>query len=271
MSQDQQPRFVPNEGAESAIPRTEQLETQRHIWNLAMKPRNIAHRGFSAVAPENTLVAYRKAAQAGFWGAETDIQLTKDGHWICIHDDTVDRTTNGTGRVDQMTLEEIKKLDAGSWRGPQFAGERVPTFEEYLLACYAGGLVPYIEIKGGYPAEDLERAVSAVYRLGMEWQSVFISFSLDALRLVRNMSSELVLGLLRTGFSEEALQDVMSLGNAFLDMGGIPTEENMELARQLGVAIEVWTINDVAAAWTALSRGVTGITTDAIANLKSLL
>src|SRR5208282_360917 len=92
----------------------------------------IAHRGASGHAPENTLAAFRKAVALGVTFIETDLQVTRDTHLVAIHDDTVNRTTNGHGAVHSLSLDEIRKLDAGSWFGSEFAGERVPTIEELL-------------------------------------------------------------------------------------------------------------------------------------------
>jgi glycerophosphoryl diester phosphodiesterase len=95
------------------------------------RPLAVAHRGLLRHAPENTLANFRACLELRI-GFEVDVQRTKDGQLVCIHDDTVDRTTNGTGNVAEMTLEEIRGLDAGSWFDPQFAGEKVPTIEEVL-------------------------------------------------------------------------------------------------------------------------------------------
>jgi glycerophosphoryl diester phosphodiesterase len=89
----------------------------------------IAHRGASGHAPENTLASFRRAVSLGATFIETDLQLTRDTRFVAIHDDTVDRTTNGKGRVHDLTLTELRRLDAGSWFGSEFTGERVPTLE----------------------------------------------------------------------------------------------------------------------------------------------
>ena len=91
-----------------------------------------AHRGWSTVYPENTLLAFKKAIEIGVDQIETDVRITRDGELVCIHDATVDRTTNGTGKVCDKLLSELKTLDAGSWKGAEFAGERIPTFIEFL-------------------------------------------------------------------------------------------------------------------------------------------
>ena len=91
-----------------------------------------AHRGWSTVYPENTALAFKKAIEIGVDQIETDVRITLDGELVCIHDATVDRTTNGKGKVCEKTLAELKTLDAGSWKGAEFAGEKIPTFIEFM-------------------------------------------------------------------------------------------------------------------------------------------
>lgn len=122
----------------------------------------VAHRGALQYAPENTLAAFRKAIELGADLIEFDVRETKDGHLVVMHDDTVDRTTDGQGRVSQLTLAEIRRLDAGSWFGPQFKGERVPTLDEALETIKSGAL-PDIDFKAGTP----EKLVAAVARHGL--------------------------------------------------------------------------------------------------------
>ena len=100
-----------------------------------MTALRLAHRGDWRVAPENSLAAFRAAIAQGADGIEMDSELTADGQLVLMHDDTVDRTTNGKGRVAEMTLAEIRKLDAGAWFDSAFRGERIPTLEE-LAAAY---------------------------------------------------------------------------------------------------------------------------------------
>ena len=96
---------------------------------LAEGPYVVAHRGLLRHAPENTLANFRACLELRI-GFEVDVQRSKDGHLVCVHDDTVDRTTNGTGKVADLTLTDLKALDAGSWFDPAFRGERVPTLAE---------------------------------------------------------------------------------------------------------------------------------------------
>lgn len=101
------------------------------LMSVADEPLIVAHRGLLLHAPENTLANFRACLELRI-GFEFDVEKTKDGQLICIHDDTVDRTTNGSGAVSELTLEEVRGLDAGSWFDPKFAGEKVPTVEEVL-------------------------------------------------------------------------------------------------------------------------------------------
>lgn len=115
----------------------------------------VGHRGTVKFAPENTIAAFRKAIE---WGAdliEIDVRETRDGHLVLMHDSTVNRTTNGAGKVAAMTLAEIKQLDAGSWFSSEFKGERVPTLREALVAI-RGGALPDIDFKAGDPRKLVE-------------------------------------------------------------------------------------------------------------------
>lgn len=134
---------------------------------------NVAHRGASGSYPENTLLAFRKALEIGADEIELDLHSTKDGHLVVMHDGTVDRTTDGTGAIGEMTLTEIKALDAGSAFGERFRGERVPTWEE-ALDLVQGKVGLNVHLKDGGDADgDYERRVAGPLRdFGMVESSV---------------------------------------------------------------------------------------------------
>ena len=142
-----------------------------------------AHRGWSEKYPENTMIAYRKAAELGVDQIEIDVRESKDGHLVIMHDATVDRTTNGSGRVDSMTLEELRSLDAGSWKGAEFAGEKIPTLEEFLEFAVSLPEMTYdIEIKEylvSWSAEEnfCDRILSLIDEYGLTDRCVINSFS----------------------------------------------------------------------------------------------
>ncbi len=158
---------------------------------------NLAHRGASAYAPENTLAAFRLALEMGADGVELDVRMTRDGIPIILHDETVDRTTNGHGRIDEMTLEEVKRLDAGSWFEQRFSGERIPTLAEALSAVGKLGIVN-IELKVLFKRiEGLEAAVLAVVEdTGSADRVLFSSFNPLALRTMAQLNPRLPRGLL---------------------------------------------------------------------------
>jgi len=111
--------------------------------------KTIGHRGYYSNAPENTTASFEAACIEGFWGIETDIHNTSDGELVCIHDATIDRTTDGSGHVNNLTYKEIQNcnIDAGSHIS-DYPGLKVPKFEEYLSICRQYGAIPVIEVKG---------------------------------------------------------------------------------------------------------------------------
>lgn len=154
-----------------------------------------AHRGYSEVFPENTLLAIEKAFAAGADRVETDLALTKDGHVVLMHDRTVERTTDGEGSVQFMTLGEIRQLDAGSWKDPRYAGERVPTLEEALeLAKGRGELNLEIKVSsrsGPYVSDLIRAAVELVHEHGATDRVIFSSFDYQALQQVQRLDPDL--------------------------------------------------------------------------------
>jgi len=144
----------------------------------------VAHRGVSGEAPENTLAAFREARRQKTW-IELDVTLCKTGEVIVIHDDTVDRTTDGTGVVEDMTIQELRKLDAGAWFGGEFTHEKLPTLSE-VLAVIGPDTIIDIELKTDDDKKSLPLAVAKVIERAKRADSVFVSsfdpFMLEQLR-----------------------------------------------------------------------------------------
>ena len=152
------------------------------------RPIIIAHRGASARAPENTLAAFRKAIQIGAGVAELDVHLSADGDVIVIHDETLDRTTDGQGAVGELKTAAIQAVDAGRWKDVKYLGERVPTLTEVLEAV-GQELVLCIELKGG---EGLpEAVVNAVLDAAVERRVLFFSFYPDHVRALKALEPEI--------------------------------------------------------------------------------
>ncbi len=152
------------------------------------RPVIIAHRGASARAPENTLSAFRKAIQIGAEVAELDVHLSADGGVIVIHDETLDRTTDGEGRVADLDTAAIQAVDAGRWKDVKYLGERVPTLPEVLEAV-GQELILCIELKGG---EGLpEAVVSTVRDASAERRVLFFSFDPAHVRALKALEPEI--------------------------------------------------------------------------------
>lgn len=134
-----------------------------------------AHRGLSTFAPENTMSAFRAARDAGFACIETDVQFTSDRVLVLLHDSSIDRTSDGSGNVIDMTYDDLLAYDFGSWFSSEFAGEKIPTFEEYLLFCKGSGIKPYVELKLN-SAELADACVAKALECGMMDEIHWLSF-----------------------------------------------------------------------------------------------
>lgn len=145
----------------------------------------VGHRGTVQYAPENTIAAFERAIELGVDLLEMDIRETRDGHLVVIHDETVDRTTNGTGKVSDLTLAELQALDAGAWFAPRFKGEKVPTLEETLRAI-RGRALPDIDFKAGTP----EQLVEILRREGLLGKVTLYCGDWDLLRRTLEVSRE---------------------------------------------------------------------------------
>ena len=162
----------------------------------------LAHRGASAYAPENTLSAFRLAIEQRADWLELDVQQTRDGKLVVFHDLRMERTTNGNGPLRELTLDQVQQLDAGSWYGPRFAGERVPTFEEVLALAKEQNVRIFPEVKDPrlYPGIE-ERVASAISAYGYEDQTIIQSFDMTSLERLRQANPRLKLAALYTATS----------------------------------------------------------------------
>jgi glycerophosphoryl diester phosphodiesterase len=170
----------------------------------------IAHRGASSYAPENTFAAFDLAIRMGALHIELDVEAARDGHIVVIHDDTMDRTTDGSGPVTGHTLEALEALDAGSWFGGEFAGERIPLFDE-VLRRYKGRVHLHTEIKGRSTYLS-QRTADLVRQHGMVDQVTITSFQKARLEEIRGYAPELPAGWLLPAVSDAAIAQGHDLG-----------------------------------------------------------
>lgn len=157
-----------------------------------------AHRGASGNAPENTMAAFRLAVELGCEAIELDVQLTKDGEVVICHDQALDRTTNGSGLLKDYTLSELQRFDAGSWFDETFAGEKIPSLDQFLSFIAGTNVTVNIELKNLPIAyEQMERkVVELIHKHGMAEKVIISSFDHYSLAHVAKLDSSLKLGVL---------------------------------------------------------------------------
>ncbi len=225
---------------------------------------NIAHRGASALAPENTMAAFERAVGLGADGIELDLHLSRDGELVVIHDDTLDRTTDGNGPVHEKYLGELKRLDAGGWFGEDFAGQRIPTLME-VLDRFAGKVPLALEVKGGssfFPGIE-EKVVSALRWHSAVGQAAVASFDHHALLRLKELEPTLRTAALIVGrpvsiaaLAGAARADAMALESSLV------TKTEVEACHAAGLQLVVWVVNDPAQMRHFIGLGVDGIITD---------
>ncbi len=223
----------------------------------------IAHRGASGNAPENALAAFRKAIALGATFIETDLQLSRDARFVAIHDATVNRTTNGQGAVHDMTLADLRKLDAGSWFGSEFAGERIPTLEEILEFSKKNDVVFYLEIKPGAAWGGEHALIGALRDSGEIPRAVVISFDAAIVLNLRKIEPTLMTGLLYDGQIENPLEKAVEIGARQLAIrGDLVTPALIAQAKKKDLQVVCWTVNHPAHMRMLAAAGVDGIMSD---------
>ncbi|MFT9077739.1 glycerophosphodiester phosphodiesterase [Ethanoligenens sp.] len=222
------------------------------------------HRGCMAIRPENTMVSFQKAIELGVDMIEMDLNLTKDGHLVVIHDNTVDRTTDGTGFVRDKTLEEVLKLDAGIRFSSAYEGVRIPTFREYLeLVSPYPDLLLNVEIKEK-TAEALHLTVSMLKEFGLTERSWITCFDADILKDARRDY-----GFKTQGFPDNMLahfEDGPDGTRSLLSSVGIPmdrvTQSLSEEYLNMGIAPWSWAVNDAESLQKSINAGIVLVTSN---------
>ncbi|WP_169581471.1 MULTISPECIES: glycerophosphodiester phosphodiesterase family protein [Microbacterium] len=224
-----------------------------------------SHRGGAASAPENTLPAVSAALAGGFDYVEVDVALTADGHPVLMHDPKVDRTTNGSGRLAELTLAQVRTLDAGSWFDASFAGTQVPTLAEFLdlLADTDGRAI--IELKGVWDAAAVDQAMSDIAARTLERRVALASFDARTLALCASRNEVVSRLLILKHLPRDVVTAVEEAGVRGVIVNRKAVLAKPEVVDQLhaaGARVVVYTLNrDVQ--WDAVtSLGVDGIVTD---------
>jgi len=250
-------------GARSAIDRDAGHANGQSPARRALVVLLIAHRGASGHAPENTLASFKKAVTLGAAFIETDLQLTRDARLVAIHDETVNRTTNGKGAVHDMTLADLRRLDAGSWFGSEFAGERIPTLEEILDFAKKYDVVFYLELKPGGSWGGEHALISGLRDSGQIARTIVISFDASILATVRKIEPTVMTALLYDGQLEKPLEQAMEVGARQLAIrGDLVSPWLLTAARKKDLQVVCWTVNHSAHMRLLMAAGVDGIMSD---------
>ena len=245
-------------------------------------PQVLAHRGASGSAPETTLASYRLALRMKVDFLELDVQMTRDGELVAIHDTTVDRTSDGKGAVGQMTLAELRKLDAGSWFNrtrperarPEYAGERIPLLQEIIDLARPAAAGLYIETKSPelYPEEFEAKLLEVIKRNRFGSRVVVQSFSARSVEKVRALDKSIRTALLVEDLKKDPVEATLAAGAPELAIRyTLLTPEIAKRARDKGLGLTVWTANDEASMKRMIELGVDRIITDFPERLNSLL
>lgn len=234
----------------------------------------IAHRGASAVCPENTMSAFERSLELGATGIETDVQMTSDGRLVLIHDETLSRTGGAEGWVKDTTYDQLRTGDAGSWFHADFAGERIPSLEELFKLVQGKGTLLNLELKNGivsYKGME-EKVIQAIRDWKLEEQVVLSSFNHASLVRCKRLAPEIRTALL---YMEKLYRPYDYA--AKLEASGLHpyklavTQEEVAAALAHGIVTYPFTVNDPAEMQAMMDMGVQGIITDVPDVLASLI
>ena len=231
----------------------------------------IAHRGANASAPQNTIASFKRAVLLGCDGFENDVHLTKDGVVVVCHNYTIDETSNGKGYIKDMTFEQLRSYDFGSYFGEQYAGEKIPTLEEFLDVAQAVRIIN-IEVKNP-PDGNMElvsKTLAQVKNAGLEDRLIISSFSDDVLKEVKRLNADIPTGLLYDPMSdkiEEIFEDpfgfALNIGCSAIHPVFLYCEDDyIEQAHNNGLIVNAWTCNTERVINALLDAGCDGLITD---------
>lgn len=226
---------------------------------------NYAHRGASGYFPENTIISFENAVELGCTGIETDVQMTSDGVLVLIHDEMVNRTTNGTGLIKDFNYKELRKLDAGSWFDKEYKNELIPTAEELLIFANEKNILINFELKTGivlYPRIE-ENLIEMIYKYNMQSNVILSSFNHYSMFHCKEISKEIKTGLLyMEGLYEPEVYCKHVGADALHPNFYAIDKEIIANAKKAGILINPFTVNEEAVMKNLVAAGVDGIITN---------
>ena len=249
-------------------------------WLREYRPLSVAHRGHSIAYPENTMEAYRKAIELGVEMIECDVNITRDGKLVMIHDATLDRTTNGSGLVSSVTWDQIQGLDAGGKFKPEFAGARVPSTEETLLLYKEAGIFSCIEVKGAN-ADESHRIALGLVDLFVKHDlldSTFMSsYTHDAVHLAQSKCPELLTATERLPDDappdpSEALRQAKSFNAPVLQhQYTLLNADTVRVLHENNIAVWAWATTDEPSMLSSIDLGVDALMGDDVELMLQIL
>lgn len=241
--------------------------------------RVISHRGFHESAPENTMPAFYAALRHGYKYVESDVQFTKDGIAVLCHDSTINRTARRSDGsyipslkyIKDLTFKELLEYDFGIVAGAEYKGTKIPTLKEWLTFCKQNRLTPYVEIKQQMNWAQIGSLLSIANSTGITDNLVWIAFTNYSanLKQIKNLDRTAEIGVLAYGIDTISMNIAHSLqtgfNRVFLDINYIAINKlSMSQAKQQGLEVEAWTVNDIKTSNALVNIGVRGITTNTI-------
>ncbi len=223
-----------------------------------------AHRGFSGIAPENTIASFEKAAEYNFFAAECDVHLTKDGVWVIYHDDNIFRLTNGYKNIADATYNELQEfvIDNGV-NVEKYPNQKIPTLEEFLVVCKDMKIVPQIEIKNG-SQEKLQEILNLLDKYNLRKQAIIISFNLDAIKTIRELDEKIEIWYLVEEITDTEMNECVNNNFALAFNHKKNNEETIKIASDKNIKLCAWTVDDIEVIEQLYSIGVKYITTNAV-------
>lgn len=220
--------------------------TNNSTLNKGRKINSVNHRGYED-APENTLSAFRMSAEMGFSMVECDISFTKDGVPVLLHDKSVERTSDGEGEIRELTFEEVRLLDFGSWKDEKYAGEKIPTVREFLQLCSELNLHPYLEVKDGATESEIKLLAELVLEADID--VTWISFEKEILQQLAEIFPKGRFGYLVHFVTDLAIERALEISTeenyVFIDCLYVTlTDSQIQCCQANSLPVEVWTINN---------------------------
>lgn len=240
-----------------------------NMWGALREPGQPAfiagHRGDRSSAPENTIPALQAALDSGMEFVELDLQKTLDGEPVVIHDESLERTTNGAGLVAEHTWAELQQLDAGAWYAPAFTGVRIPHFDDFVGIFQSSRKKALVELKGVWTAAEIEPVVAEIYAAGVQNRIVFASFEGDTLHQLAAVAPSIPRVVLCSRLPDDSVRLAHTYGAAAVmtrlaEIRKRP--EAVDAMHEAGLGLMLYTLNSEERWGEALSYGVDGIVTD---------